>query len=122
VPGIGQLLSLVLLYAIHDIDRFASVQDCVSSCRLVQCAKESAGQRLGTAGKKSGHGHLKGAFSAAAALFLRNNAAGQSSLARVEKNHGQGKAWTILAHTLARAVYYMRKRQTAFTRETFLHG
>src|SRR5262249_52553710 len=47
-------LSVVLLYAIHDIARCASVQDCVSSCRLVQCAKDSAGKRLGTSGKKNG--------------------------------------------------------------------
>ena len=52
VPGIGKLLSLVLLYEIHDIQRFPSVQDFVSLCRLVKCAKESAGKRYGTAGTK----------------------------------------------------------------------
>ena len=116
------MLSLVLLYDIHAIDRFASVQDFVSSCRLVKCAKESAGKRLGTSGKTIGHGHLTGAFSEAATLFLRNNAAGQRYLARVEKTHGKGKALTILAHKLARAVYDMLKRQTAFQMETFLQG
>jgi transposase len=122
VPGIGKILSLVLLYEIHDIDRFASVQDFVSYCRLVKCAKESAGKRLGTSGKKIGKGHLKWAFSEAATLFLRNNPAGQISLARLEKKHGKGKALTILAHKLARAVYDMLKRQTAFDLDTFLHG
>jgi transposase len=122
VPGIGKILSLVLLYEIHDIDRFASVQDFVSYCRLVKCAKESAGKRLGTSGKKIGNGHLKWAFSEAATLFLRHNPAGQLSLARLEKKHGKGKALTILAHKLARAVYYMLKRQTAFDMDTFLHG
>jgi transposase len=92
VPGSGKILSLVLLYEIHDIDRFASVQDFVSYCRLVKCAKESAGKRLGTSGKKMGHVHLKWAFSEAATLFLRNNAAGQRSLTRLEKKHGKGKA------------------------------
>src|SRR5215831_15084095 len=77
VPGIGKILSLVLLYEIHDIDRFASGQDCVSYGRLVKCAKESAGKRLGTSGKKIGNVHLKWAFSEAATLFLRNNPQGQ---------------------------------------------
>ena len=45
VPGIGQLLRLVLLYEIHDMARFPHVQDCVSYCRLVKCAQESAGTR-----------------------------------------------------------------------------
>ena len=82
VPGIGKILSLVLLYEIHEIDRFASVPDFVSYCRLVKCAKKSAGKRLGTSGKKIGNVHLTWAFSEAATLFLRNNAAGQRYLAR----------------------------------------
>jgi transposase len=122
VPGIGKILSLVLLYEIHDIARFPTVQDFVSYCRLVKCAKESAGKRLGTSGKKIGNAHLKWAFSEAAALFLRNNPVGQRYLARLETKHGKGKALTILAHKLARAVYYMLKRKTAFDMEQFLHS
>jgi transposase len=120
VPGIGKILSLVLLYEIHDIDRFPRVQDFASYCRLVKCAKESAGKRLGTSGKKIGNAHLKWAFAEAAVLFLRNNPKGQQYLVRLEKKHDKGKALTILAHKLARAVYYMLKRKTAFDMDTFL--
>jgi len=122
VPGIGKILSLVLLYEIHDIARFPRVQDFASYCRLVKCAKESAGKRFGTSGSKIGNAHLKWAFSEAAVLFLRDNPAAQKLLARLEKKHSKGKALTILAHKLARAVYYMLKRQTAFALETFLHA
>jgi transposase len=82
VPGIGKILRLVLLYEIHDIQRFPSVQDVVSSCRRVKCAKESAGKRYGTAGAKMGNAYLKWAFSEAAVLFLRDNPAGQKYLTR----------------------------------------
>jgi transposase len=122
VPGIGKILSLVLLYEIHDIARFPRVQDFASYCRLVKCARESAGKRSGTSGTKIGNAHLKWAFSEAAVLFLRANPAGQKLLARLEKKHGKGKALTILAHKLARAVYYMLHRQTAFDLDTFLQG
>ena len=122
VPGIGKILSLVLLYEIHDIKRFPRVQDFASYCRLVKCARESAGKRSGTSGSKIGNAHLKWAFSEAAVLFLRDNPAAQKLLARLEKKHGKGKALTILAHKLARAVYYMLQRQTAFDLDTFLHG
>jgi transposase len=121
VPGIGKILSLVLLYEIHDIRRFPRVQDFVSYCRLVKCAKESAGKRYGSAGTKIGNAYLKWAFSEAAVLFLRNNPAGQKYLARLEKKHGKGKALTVLAHKLARAVYYMPKRETAFDLDKFFH-
>jgi transposase len=62
VPGIGKILSLVLLYEIHDIRRFPSVQEFASYCRLVKCAKESGGKRLGTSGKKSATRTSSGPF------------------------------------------------------------
>jgi transposase len=82
VPGMGQLLRLVLLYAMHQIERFPRVQDFASSCRLVKCAKDSGGKRVGTSGNKMGNAHLKGAFSDAATLFLRGNEPGQTYVAR----------------------------------------
>jgi transposase len=91
VPGIGEILSLVLLYEIHDIERFPRVQDFASYCRLVKCAKESAGKRYGTSGTKIGNAYLKWAFSEAAVLFLRANPMGQKYLARLEKKHGKAR-------------------------------
>jgi transposase len=41
IPGLGKILSLVLLYEIHQIDRFPRVQDFASDCRLVKCSKDS---------------------------------------------------------------------------------
>lgn len=122
VPGIGTMLRLGLRDEIPDIDRCASVQEGVSYCRRVTCAKESAGKRWGTSGKTIGNGPLQGAFSEAAPWFLRHTAAGQSSLARFEKKPGPGKALTLLAQKLARAVYDLRKRHTALHMETVLHG
>jgi transposase len=104
VPGVGKIRSLVLRYEIHDIRRFPRVPDCVSYCRLVQCAQDSAGQRYGTSGTKMGNAYLKWAFSEAAVLLLRDHPAGQQYLTRLEKTHGQGQALTVLAHKLARAV------------------
>jgi transposase len=119
IPGVGQIFALVMLYEIHDIQRFPRVPDCVSYCRLVTCAKESAGKRYGTCGTKSGKAYLKWAFSEAAVLLLRNNPRGQQWLARLEKTHGKGKALTILAHTLARTVYYMLQRDTVCNLDQF---
>jgi transposase len=122
VPGIGEMLSLVLLDEIHHIERFPRVPEFVSYCRLVTCAKASAGKRYGTSGTKSGHAERTWAFSEAAVRFLRSNPAGQKYLARLEKQHGQGKALTVLAHQLARAVYYRLKRGVAFDLNAFLQS
>jgi transposase len=122
VPGIGEILSLVLLYEIHEITRFPRVQEFLSYCRLVKCTKESAGKRYGTLGTKIGNAHLKWAFSEAAVLFLRANPAGQKYLTKLEKKHGSGKALTLLGQKLGRTVYYMLQRQTAFDMGKFLNG
>jgi hypothetical protein len=120
VPGLGESLRLVLRDEIHDIQRCPRVQECVSYCRLVKCAKESAGKRYGTAGTTIGHAYLTWAFSEAAVLCLRNTPPGQKLLVRLEKTQGKGQAWTGLAHKLARAVYQMLTRERAWDRQHFL--
>jgi transposase len=122
VPGIGKILSLVLLYEIPQIDRFPRVQDVASYGRLVTCAKASAGKRSGTSGTNLGKAHLTWACSEAAVLGWRDHPAGQQFLARLEKTHSTGKALTLLAHQWARAVSDMLKQETAFEMHKFLNG
>jgi transposase len=120
VPGIGKTLSLVLLYEIHDIERFDRVQDFCSYARLVKCEHESAGKRSGKSWRKIGNVHLKWAFSEAAVLFLRANPEGMKYKKRLERKHGKGKALSILGHRMGRSVYFMLKRGRAFDMATFL--
>jgi transposase len=120
VPGIGQISALVLLYEIHDIQRFPRVQDFVSYYRLVQSAKESNGKRLGASGKKIGNVHLRWAFAEAAVLFIRQNQPGKTYFTKLEHKHGKAKALTVLAHKLGRAVYYLLTREQAFDLQRFV--
>jgi transposase len=121
VAGIGKILSLVWLYELHPIDRFPRLQEVASYCRLVKGAKASNGKRSGTSGSNMGKAPLKWAFSEAAVLFLRDHPEGQKFLAKLEKKQGQGKALSILAHQLARAVYDLLKRKVAFDQKRFLN-
>jgi len=120
VPGIGKIISLVILYEIYDIKRFPRVQDFASYARLVKCKAESAGKSYGTSGAKIGNAHLKWAFSEAAVIFLRGNARGKSYVNRLTRKHNKGKALSILAHKLGRAVYYILKRKQPFSMDQFL--
>ena len=120
IPGVGPILSLTLLYEIHDITRFPRVQDFVSYARLVKSQKSSAGKVLGTSGAKIGNAHLKWAFSEAAVLFLRKNPRGQKYLDRLRAKHGKGKALSILAARIGRASYFMLRRNTAFDPDRFM--
>ena len=120
VPGVGQILALVILYEIQDITRFPRVQDFVSYCRLVKCAKESNGKRFGISGKKIGNVHLRWAFAEAAVLFLLQSQPGKAYFATLEHQHGKAKALTVLAPKLGRAGYYLRTRAQAFDLNRFV--
>ena len=120
VPGIGKILSLVILYEIQDVNRFRRPQELASYSRLVRCARQSAGKVSGNGGKKIGNVHLKWAFSEAAVGFLRRNPDGKKYYDRLVQKHGKGKALTVLAHKLARAAYHIWKKDTVFDEEKFL--
>ena len=52
-------------------------------------------------------------------LYLRHGVDGKKLLARLERKHGKGRALSILAHKLGRAVYYILARGTVFSHEKF---
>jgi len=120
IPGIGKILSLVILYEIENINRFPRVQDFASYSRLVKCSKESNGKKYGSSGKKIGNAHLKWAFSEAAALFLKGNEQGQKYREKLANKHGKAKSLSILAHRMGRAVYFMLKNKKPFDQDKFL--
>jgi transposase len=114
IPGIGKILSLVLLYEIHTIDRFPSVGDFLSYARLVTPKQTSDGKVTGHGGAKIGNVHLKWAFSEAVLWMLRHSEDAKAFLKRKEKKYGKARAMTMLGRKIARAVYQMLKRKEPF--------
>ena len=121
IHGIGKIIALIILYEIENIRRFESVQEFVSYCRLVKCAKESNGKICGSGGSKIGNAHLKWAFSEAAVFFINGNDPAKKYLDKLTKKHGKSKALSILAHKLVWAVYFMLKNKEAFDQKKFLN-
>ena len=119
IHGADLILPLVILYEICTIERFPRVQDFLSYCRLVKPGRESNGKLLGHAGGKIGNAHLKWAFGELATTFLRANPPAQRLHERLKARHGKGKALSVLAAKLARAVYFMLKRGQVFDPHKF---
>ncbi len=120
IPGIGKILSLVILYEIHHISRFPRVQDFVSYARLIRPKKTSAGKCYGYGNAKIGNSYLKWAFSEAVGLFLRETRDTHAYIRRLERKYGKDKAKGIVAHRLGRTVYYMLKDHTVFDMKKFM--
>jgi transposase len=116
VPGIGEHLGLTLLYEIGDIQRFPTVKDFLSYCRLVKGTVASAGKIKGLRGAKLGNPYLRWAFGEAAVIAKRHHYRLGPLYQQLEArfNGNKFKANTIVAIKLARAVYYMLKNQTVF--------
>lgn len=119
IPGVGKVLAMTILYEVHDVARFPSVQDFASYARLIRCARESAGKRSGTSGAKIGNAHLKWAISEAAVLMLRHGDIDKLRN-RLLRKHGKGKAMGVLTHKLGRTIYYMLLRRRPFEMQRFL--
>lgn len=119
-PGIGDILSLVMMYEIEDINRFKRMQEFLSYARLVKCPRESGGKKYPGKNSKIGNAYLKWAFSEAAVLFLRGNDHIEKKHNRRVSKYGKAKALSILARDLGTAVYFMLKRREPFDMNKFL--
>jgi transposase len=119
IHGADLIIPLVIVYEVQDIARFARVQEFLSYCRLVKSTRESAGKLQGHAGGKIGNAHLKWAFGELATTFLRANPRAQALHEQLKKKHGKGKALSVLAAKLARAVYFMLSRGQVFDANKF---
>jgi transposase len=122
VPGIGRSLALTILYEIESIERFPTVKDFCSYCRLVKGSVASAGKIKDTRGAKLGNPYLRWAFGEAAVIGKRDNPLLRPYAQRLEAAHGKHKANAILANKLARAVYSMLRTGTGFDGERLVAG
>ena len=120
IPGVGRILAMTMLYELHDINRFATVGQFLSYCRLVKGSHTSNGKSYGSPGRKIGNAHLKWAFSEAVPLLKRCCPEASDFVDRIEKKRGKPRAFSYLAVKLGRAVYYMLKRGEAFELDRML--
>jgi transposase len=119
IPGVGKVLAMTMLYEIGYIDRFDTHQQFASYCRLVKGSVESAGVIKGMRGGKMGNGYLKWAMKQAVIVAKRSHPQIRQMTQRLEKRHGKPTANAIVAHRLARAIFYMLKNGMSFSMELF---
>ena len=121
IHGVGQILALVMLYEIHDINRFESVQDFASYCRLVKCSSRIGRQEEGNRRRQDRQCSSEVGFFRSGHAFHPLQSPGQEAGGEAGQDAWQGEsAFGILAHKLARAIYYMLKNNAPFDLEKFM--
>ena len=114
VPGIGQIVALMIMLETGSIKRFPTVGDYSSYCRCVGSQKLSNGKKKGQGNTKNGNKHLAWAYVEAANFAIRYNARVKSFYQRKKaKRHGV-LAIKAVAHKLCRACYHILKDQVPF--------
>jgi len=114
VPGIGPILGTTILLETGDIDRFASVGDYASYCRMVESVRLSNGKLKGHGNRKCGNRYLCWAYIEAANFATRHNAAIKRWYERKRAKKHRVVALKAVAHKLARACYHMLHEGTSF--------
>jgi transposase len=120
VKGLGRILSLTILYEIHTIKRFPTVQKFASYARVVKVERSSHGKKLGSKNSKIGNPYLRWAFGQLAISAQRFYPELKEYTQKLIKKYGNAKAYTLLAHKFAVAVYYMLKNRSAFDLNKFV--
>lgn len=117
IHGIGKTLAMTILFEMDTVDRFPTVKDFVSYCRLVKGSVASAGRIKGITGGKMGNPYLRWAFGEAAVICKRHHPLLTPYTDRLVAKHGKFKGNAILASQLARAAYFMLQSGTPFEPE-----
>jgi transposase len=120
MPGIGDMMSLVILYEIGDINRFASAQKFSSYCRLVKCERESGGKRYKGGNQKIGNPYLKWAIGEIIIHAPRTSPVIDKYYQHLINKNGKKKAKAIMNHKFGVAIYYMLKNKQGFDEQRFI--
>ncbi len=114
VPGIGQILGMVILLETGDIGRFAAPGNYASYCRCVGSQRLSNGKRKGEGNRKNGNRYLAWAFVEAAHFAIRYDARARRFYDRKKAKTGTFSALKAVSHKLARACYFVMRDGVPF--------
>lgn len=114
IPGVGEVLAIVIMLETGDVTRFAQVGNFASYARCVDSARYSNGKKKGEGNTKNGNAYLVWAFIEAANFARRFNDEARRFFERKKAKTNSIVATKALAHKLARASYHMLKEGQPF--------
>jgi transposase len=109
MPGIGEILALTIMLEVGHIDRFPTVGDYSSYCRLVKSTRSSNGKVTGHGNRKSGNKYLCWAYIEAAQFARRFHDTVRSYYERKMAQTNRIVAIKAVSNKLARASYFVMR-------------
>jgi len=121
LPGIGPILSMVVLLESGDFKRFACAGDYASYCRTVPSQRLSNQKIKGQNNRKNGNRYLSWAFAEAAVYAIANYPRIQGWYERKKRRSNAPKALRALACKLAKATWHVMAGRQEYN-EAMLFG
>ncbi len=113
-PGIGDILGPTILLETGPIERFASVGDYASYCRMVDSKRLSNGKKKGEGNRKCGNAYLALAYIEAANFAIRYHEPVRRWYDRKASKRHRIVALKAVAHKIARGCYHALRDQVPF--------
>lgn len=114
LPGIGDILALLVRYEIDDIERFATAGKLTSYAGLVPSLYSSGGKNYYGRITKQGNRWLRWAMTEAAQVANKNSAYLGSHYQKVKARKGANTATIAVARKLLEIVYYVWKEKRPY--------
>lgn len=114
IPGVGPVIASTIQYETGDIERFATVGNYVSYCRLVRAQRNTNQRSKGQGLRKNGNRYLSWAYHEAAHFAVRFQPRARGWYERKRSRTCPLVAIRALAHKLARAAYFMMRDQVPY--------
>jgi len=115
IPGIGRLNAFTMYLEVDGIERFATVKNFYSYCRLVPGAANSGGKTRHRSSKE-GNKYLKIAFSHAATRAIQYYPVVKKYYQRMARKKGAPIARALVAKEIAKSVYFVLHNQEPYNR------
>ena len=112
--GVGDVLAPTIALETGEIERFKSVSNYSSYCRVVESRRESNERKKGEGNKRCGNRYLAWAFSEAAHFAVRYNDRARRFFDRKAARRNRMVAIRAVAHKLARAAYFVQRDRVPF--------
>lgn len=113
IPGIGRLNAFAIYLEVDGVERFATVKNFYSYCRLVPGAHNSGGKTRHRSSKE-GNKYLKIAFSHAATRAIQYYPVVKKYYQRMARKKGAPIARALVAKEIAKSVYFVLQTQEPY--------
>lgn len=117
IPGIGPIISVLIMSEIGTIDRFDNSRSFAAYCGVTPSVRSSGGKTYLGRSNKHANPYLRWCLAEAVTHLIKRDPVIKQKYDQLVKSKGKGKAKVAIMNKTARIIFAVLKRQPAYFRE-----